>query len=325
MKTMCIIGAGSIGALKDDKFDSPKTKNIFTQAHAAFLHPNIELIGIADIDLETVNKAAKKWKCYAYTNFVSMIKELKPNILSVCVPTDRHYQVMQTIADLSKDYPWLAPDVVICEKPFCSNYKETETIINRYKSLDTRIIVDYIRRFDNKVAEFKEGLKRKKIYSCRIVYGRGLKRDGCHGIDICNYLFGKNKSLKVMNKLKDNVIKDGEPGDMSLALYGRWEKCDHVIFTPVDSRDYSIFDIDILTEDGRYQFVNNGLQRVFYDKDHSVFGDYYSLSAVPDYSQTSLNTALLKMVDNAFSVLCGWTPPICTGEDALEVHRLINI
>lgn len=326
MKTMCIIGAGSIGALKDDKFDSPKTKNIFTQAHAAFLHPNINLIGICDVDLEKANKAAKKWDCYAYINMITMIKELSPDILSVCVPTDLHYQVMKTIFELSIDFPWMQPKVVICEKPFCSNHKKAQDLITYYKdTINVPIIVDYIRRFDSSMRAFKREIEDKKIYSCRIIYGRGLKRDGCHGIDICNYLFGKNKSLKVMNKLKDNVIKDGEQGDMSLALYGRWEKCDHVIFTPVDSKKYSVFEIDVLTEDGRDQFIDNGLQRVFYGKQKSMYGNYPALSSVPEYSQTSLNTALLNLIDNAFSVLHGWSKPICTGEDALEVHRLINV
>ena len=54
-----IIGAGSIGALKPDKLDNIKSKNILTIAHAFKKNPQINLIGIIDIDKNKAIEAGK--------------------------------------------------------------------------------------------------------------------------------------------------------------------------------------------------------------------------------------------------------------------------
>lgn len=43
-----IIGAGSIGGLKPEKFDNRKTKNILTVAHAFYKNKRIDLKGFVD-------------------------------------------------------------------------------------------------------------------------------------------------------------------------------------------------------------------------------------------------------------------------------------
>jgi len=324
MKTMCIIGAGSIGATKDKQFDSKKTKTIFTQAHAAWKHPEISLVGICDTDLKKSIDAGNKWDCISYRNYRTMLDELNPEIVSVCTPTETHHKIMR---DLLNGYCSNAvnksPKLVICEKPFCSTIEETKDISELYKVLDVPILIDYIRRFDKSIIRLKNKIKNKKIYSFRLSYGRGLKRDGCHGIDICNYLFGKCESINLKSRISD-LFYDGEDDDPSVQIYGRWEKCKQVIFTPIDSRDYSIFEIDIFTEDGRYMLVNSGLQGVTFVKDMSPYGHYQALSPVPKYEETGLNIALLRLMDNAVNYLNGFEPLLCTNTDAIEVHRLIK-
>jgi len=317
MKTMCIIGAGSIGALKDNKYDSRKTKNILTQGHAAWKHEGIKLLGICDTDLGKANEAARKWNAIAYTKTATMLYELRPDIVSICTPTDTHSKFLKLLLEFES---W-KPKLVICEKPFCSDYNQAKAVVTLYKHAGIPLLIDYIRRFDNTIINFKKNIEDKKIYSCRIIYGRGLRRDGCHGIDICNYLFGAN--MEWINPFHHSGPEDGEPGDYSTPFYGAWRHCLQVIFTPVDSEHYSVFEIDVLTEDGRYQFINSGLQMVCYGKDDSVYGDYSCLSPVPEYSQTELNTALLGLMDNAVQHLKQGEPLLCTGDDALNVWRLI--
>ena len=58
---VAIIGVGSIGALKNNQFDSPDTDNIFTHAHACYNHPQVDKIGFFDTDLDKALKAMEKW------------------------------------------------------------------------------------------------------------------------------------------------------------------------------------------------------------------------------------------------------------------------
>ena len=84
--TAVVIGAGSIGANKDNKYDSPKTKNILTHAHAYYKSDAIDLIGIIDPDKNKLKLATEKWKTKGYSSIDEM--EIMPDILSVCIPTE---------------------------------------------------------------------------------------------------------------------------------------------------------------------------------------------------------------------------------------------
>jgi len=77
-----ICGAGSIGALKPDEFDSPESKQIYTHAHACYSHPNIDLVGIVDQDFEKASKAGTKWNTTAYgsINEFKYDPDIKPKI-----------------------------------------------------------------------------------------------------------------------------------------------------------------------------------------------------------------------------------------------------
>ena len=60
--TAVLLGAGSIGALKPNEFDSPDTEEILTHAHAIYNHPKINLLGIIDSNINKAKKAGNKWK-----------------------------------------------------------------------------------------------------------------------------------------------------------------------------------------------------------------------------------------------------------------------
>ena len=89
--TAVVIGCGSIGALKEDKYDSPEepakgaSLSILTHAHAYYDHPRIDLLGFVDSDIDKRLSAATKWNalsCEDITGFSS------PDIISVCTPTE---------------------------------------------------------------------------------------------------------------------------------------------------------------------------------------------------------------------------------------------
>ena len=116
-----VIGAGSIGALKQKGYDNKNSGNILTHAHAFYSHPDINLLGIVDIDLDKAKKAACKWECQ-YSNTIDNFRDDKIDIISVCVSTKFHFNCLENIIKYN-------PKFVIAEKPFCSNSKEAKKII----------------------------------------------------------------------------------------------------------------------------------------------------------------------------------------------------
>lgn len=312
----CIIGAGSIGALKPDEYDNPSSKNILTHAHAFYKHPQINLIGIIDNNKEKGKIAAKKWS----TNYYKSIKDIKIpiDIIVISTPTDTHFDLLRSLVSLKS-----RPKAVIAEKPFCNYSIEAKTIIDLYKNKKIILAIDYIRRYDASVIKMSNQFKKNNptIFSCRVIYCRGLKHEGCHAIDFMRNFFGEYLEGKILN----NPIFDRDKNDLCYSVFMRFEKCPCVIFTPVDGREYNIFEIDIITNKERIIFTNHGLKIDFYSVEpESVYGDYNHLSHDRITFDSDLNHALLRLVENVIKKIEGTEELLCPGEDGLAIHKILE-
>lgn len=312
-----IIGAGSIGALKDDKFDSPKTENCLTIAHAFYNNPNVNLIGIVDTDLAKAHKAAIKWNTFG-THDIINIKE-KIDIIALCIQTKYHSDYLFKVIGAMKELP----KIIMAEKPFTSHFNKALYARNFFKIKDVPIAIDYIRRYDPITREFKKELDQNihgEIYNCKITYTRGLFHEACHAIDLCRYFFGEYIDGKILD-LKNN-IKDNLP-ELTVPAFMQFEKCKNVFFCPVDGRKFSVFEIDILTEKGRFIFSRHGLYLDFYNLRDSIYDSYKELDRIRAAElKTKLESALNDYVENVVQFLNGKEELICTVDDAIAVHKI---
>ena len=53
--------------------------------------PGVDLVGVADLDDQATAAVAEKFGAQAYTDFERMLDELRPNAVSIAVPTVQHY------------------------------------------------------------------------------------------------------------------------------------------------------------------------------------------------------------------------------------------
>ena len=326
MYTLAIIGAGSIGALKDDRYDSKDSKNILTQAHAAYKHSSINLMAVCDLDQDRAYDAAEKWDTIAYTNYIKMIEETKPDIISLCVPTAVHDIIMKELLNFST---W-KPKLVICEKPFCESAEKAQEIhdlyeiSDLYKKLNVPILIDYIRRFDKHYHDIRDKIADSIIYSVRVTYNRGLQHEGCHAVDLLNFLLGDCRKIKNLTNREDYII-DRNSEDPTIMVRFWYKRCKNVIFFPVDGRVASIFEIDIVTSKGRFQLIDHGKTLAFWPvQKETTYGNYNSFSPMPVCQNTDLTTALYGLMNNAVEFLDGREPLYCTDADALRVHEIIK-
>lgn len=310
-----IIGCGSIGALKPDKYDYPGGENILTHAHAYNDHPDIERFYVCDTDQTQEMHALCKWNCD------KLIHGEQVDIVSLCVPTKYHLEALYNIFNSG-----LKPKIIIAEKPFGIDSKQAIAMEQTQEKHGFKFIVDYIRRFDTthrSIAKMLNDNEFGKIHNCRVIYNRGLKHEACHAIDLCNLFFGSFINGAASLNGDDQTIfeKDGDP---SYTCILDFEKCHSVIFTPSDGRDYSIFEIDIITEKGRIVFNKHGLNMDLYDViKEPVYGNYNTLNNVCANIKTNLNKSLYELVDNAVGVIENPYKKIhCTAEDAIAVHEI---
>ncbi len=317
--TAAVIGVGSIGGIKPSEYDSLGSDNILTHCHAIQAHPNTNLIAVVDTNKEKAKEAAKKWNTHWYASIPELYYDqgLRPDIVVVATPTETHYQVlMQTLHHF--------PKLVVSEKPFTDNIQQARDIIEAYEKAGIPLMVDYIRRFDPTVRKVKDIIETRsmgKAQSCRVIYNRGLRREGSHAIDLCNYLFG----ICTVEHLFGLPITDYSEDDRTFAAHLTYSGCPHVFLTPADGRQFSIFEVDILLESGRIIFYEHGLKcAIFKTMPEPVYGDYETLCYSPTTRETGLNRALWNLVDNAVAHLDEGEALLCSARDALKVHEVIE-
>lgn len=313
-----IIGAGSIGALKDDKYDSKTTSEILTHAHAIYNNQNINLTGILETNKSRRNKACRKWECKGYEKLSD--RRQKTDIIVIACNTEKHREIIDEIVEIK-------PGLVIVEKPFCNNLEEITSACTKLALGDIKTIVNYGRRYNPMykviARQIKEGLY-GKVYSTRITYNRGLLRDGCHAVDLCNMFFGDFQKVEYVS---DKIIIDNSIDDPTITFGLRYEKCDLVSFYGQDGNDSAVFDMEIWTQRGKLLLANFGAVLRFTEV--TTKGNKYGSYPWLDINNTNtynidLEYNLKYLYEDAVNILDGGSPEIATAEDAFKVHEIIK-
>lgn len=306
-----VIGCGRIGS----SFDSNDSGAVLTHAKALSRHARVNLVAVMDIDNQVAKDAGAKWKCEYYTDLQQMILDHNPDIISICVPDEFHYEYFLQCLDFK-------PKAVIAEKPLTLDIKESEEIVEKYKNADIPLFVNYSRRFDG----FMQSLKCRietgdlgRILNTTIKYTKGILHNGSHAVDIANFLFGEFLSGQPLNSVIDYSEKDP-----SLSAVLRHERCPELFLIACNERLYSIFEIDIMAEMGRIVFEQSGRVCREYDvRNSTVFKGYRNLYLVKECT-TDLNKALLNLVDNVVQHLDNGEKIICSGNDALLAQKICS-
>lgn len=114
---------------------------------------DVELIGVADIDIERGLETASKYKVRFFDDY----SELIPHVDAVCiaVPTRMHYAV--GISCL------LAGVHVLIEKPIAASISEAESLVNAAAESQCILQVGHIERFNPVFQELSKVLKTEKV------------------------------------------------------------------------------------------------------------------------------------------------------------------
>lgn len=316
-----IIGAGSIGALKPDEFDSPESKQIYTHAHACYSHPNIDLVGIVDHDMDKAEQAANKWNTIPfdsikifYNSFLELYKGASPDIVIVATNTNTHYDIIHQLIPYK-------PKVIICEKPFCSNLEQAHNISELCKDAGINLIVNYTRTFVPELKELSNDLKAGKygeIYNFTLRYSRGLMREACHAFYWCLQTFG---GLPWEPDWHWSLFDSPMKGDQSPWMDFETKLCNAVSFIPIGSA-YSTYNADIYTEKGRIELLNNWKTIRFHELAKSTYGDYKATGLLFEDKQTQLDQALTFLLDHAIKNIDSDLP---VDTYALDVHKHLKL
>ncbi len=309
--TAAVIGAGRIGAF----FDAPNSKEVLTHAHAYSTHPRIEFVGIADGRPSHAEAAGKRWQTPWFDDAEDMLSILRPDIVSVCVPTEAHATTLRLITKYR-------PKLVICEKPVTNALDETRKLIREFKRLRIPVLVNHSRRFDEALAKirdrFRTGVYGNSI-SASMLYTRGVLNNGSHVLDVARWFFGEVKRIRPLH-----THVDGLRHDPTVDAHLVFEKCPSFFLMSGDDRRYSLVEFDFLFENARIRFSDFGAPPIAIQipRPDPLYTGYRTLSFAKTIQASGHTRNMYNLVRHAVRHLSEREPLRCTMEDARRTQEL---
>ncbi len=304
-----IIGAGNIAAL----FDDPQNKEVLTHAHAYSFHPGFELCGFVDVDEKKAKFAASRWGGRAYRTIDELLNQEQPEIISICTPDETHAKVVKQLEE---------KNILggILEKPLAVGLVDASAIAASSLVKKGKFIVNYSRLFVPEFQKLKQDYRRGtygRLIAANGYYGKGLIHNGSHMISLLSWLFGK---VKVVKKL--NSVNDYTENDKSISAFLEFETKAFGVLRAVDSRLYTIFELDMLFEKARVRMVESGHKLEIYGLEKNKRYTGYTVMSLQKTITTSLRRSLSFAVENLYHWLAEGQSPISTVDEAFTVQKI---
>jgi hypothetical protein len=245
-----VIGCGNIGALYDIN-----SKDIMTHCKAFSNNKNCDLT-IFDDD---VNKAAYISKLYNCKNLNNLENISGFDIISICTPTNTHHSYLKYIFSLNIP-------VVICEKPISDNLKDLYDLENCFQKSNTKVLVNYFRRFHPSFIKLKSVIKilanEDKLKNIIVRYQRGFLNNCSHAFDLIEFLL--EKKLDLDNFFIYNKDYDSFENDPTISLVGSFSNIS-INFIGLQNVKYSYFEIELFFQNCSIKIEESGNIVKFYN------------------------------------------------------------
>ena len=304
MYSALIIGAGQIAG----GYDNPADKAILTHAHAYIDNPEIELLGFYDVNYQNAKKMTEKWGGGVNTEVNAYSELISADIISICVPDEFHTKMVLEAEKLN-------PKLIFLEKPICRDLKDIELL----KRVKTPILVNYSRSFCKSFQELSKRIKLGEFGDYQSgfgYYGKGFIHNGSHMTNLLNLLIGKINNVE----LKDEIY-DFYNDDCSKFAILNFENGGKFIMNPVDCRNYTVFELDLIFEQARIKILNNGNKIEIYNVEESEKFKGYNMLELREEIDTDLDLALKNAVENIVDYLQGNAKLFCNLKDGIEAIK----
>lgn len=242
-----VIGCGNIGA----GYDFHKRGKVLTHAKAFATAQGVKLF-VADRDPEKAEVVARKHKAEVLplndrTDYRIF------SIISITTPTATHAKYLGHFLRLQTP-------VIICEKPVAASLQQLRNLKRAYEKSNSRVVVNYIRRFQPAYALLKRQLQdassKERLQAIHIRYQKGLLNNGTHALDLLEYLFEKSVSFKKFTIVK--TLTDYSKTDLTVSGTGVY--LDAALTITGLPMGPPVFEIDFHFSNKMVQLKNSGSQ-----------------------------------------------------------------
>jgi predicted dehydrogenase len=177
----------------------------------------VELIAISDQNAETAERIGTVYGVTHFTDYKRMIEECKPDLVTLAVPTDKHYKVGLDLIEHGVN--------LLIEKPIAPTLEEATGMVELARRKGVILAVGHIERFNPAITELRRRLRegmagriynihaqRLSPYPARIRDAGVVIDLASHDIDLMRFLIDQpitrlyGETLKSINSDREDMF-----------------------------------------------------------------------------------------------------------------------
>ncbi|MBI2352270.1 MAG: Gfo/Idh/MocA family oxidoreductase [Deltaproteobacteria bacterium] len=135
-----IIGAGNMG-------------NFLASSYRQI--PEVKVAGVYDVSVDAARNLAEKHQAVSYQHVQDLLDDREINIITVCLPTSLHCEIVVNAAKHGKH--------VFCEKPIAGNLNDGRLMVQTCKDNKVKFMVGHVLRYFPEYRKAKELMDNGKV------------------------------------------------------------------------------------------------------------------------------------------------------------------
>jgi predicted dehydrogenase len=291
----------------------------------------VELVGVAETHEPSLARAISRFHIAGFTDYHQMLNQVRPDLVSVVVPTNAHFEVAAAVLK--------AGCHVLIEKPITATSEEAIALLKLAAERDRKIAVGHVERFNPAVMELKRYIAAGNLGQIFTLHARrvgpfpprirdvGVILDlATHDLDVMRYLTNAEVEY-VYAESQQRVHQTHE--DLLLGLIRFSNRAIGVLdvnwLTPTKVRELSV-----TCERGMYLVNYLSQDLYFYENDYTTttWDALRSITGVSEGTMTRLKVQkaepLRREYEDIFAALRDDTEPTVSGKDGLAVLHLAH-
>jgi predicted dehydrogenase len=304
-----LIGCGMIAGGYDRL---PLGKWTATHAGAYRLCPRTKLVAVSDTAAHVLAQFGRKWGVERlYHDYHEMLERERPDIVSICVPTEGHLEAFRAACH------WNARAIFL-EKPIAIDEEQGREMIALARGRP--VAVNYFRRWNPTFHTIKKELE-NGIYGrplrVTVHYMKGLLSNGSHFIDLLRWFFGEVLELRTVRTFKKNP--EDAAADCEMVFSGGIL----TTFLHLPTPQYVLHDVDIFTDRARIVLGQRGQKILrFSSEEEPYFKKFRILRLQGEVEETEWRNCPLRAIEELISCIERGGKTSCTLDDGLKAIEL---
>lgn len=266
-----VIGCGKFASSSDESSSQDGKKLYSTHLGVLSQFPEIEILGVYDINFERAKESARFWN-------VPQLKSLQDiendsiDLAIITTPPEGRLELIESLIQKNTKF-------IFCEKPVGKTFEEGSAILDLVEKSSSTLLVNFSRVFNPEfkklASEIQDGTYGVLKHG-NAMYGKGLHNNGSHVISTLIFLLGE---IKQANKLA--IVTDDRKEDPTFDFDLILKNNANINVRGVDHGEYTIMEFDLFFSNGRIRISELGNKIEIYRKfESTIYPGYIMIEPV---------------------------------------------